>query len=118
MNTIGLARLAGVSGLSIFQAQPMLFFAVPTLGFMFFQSCGAIAGNNVLGKMFIKKLPSQAIKSLYESQNHLYEDILILLPVIQKMRFIFTHSSEKIQTHSFLPYFNLFNGLIFFILNP
>ena len=51
--TLALAELAGVSGLQILQAQPALAIAIPTTGAMFFYGCGAIAGNNPVGKVFV-----------------------------------------------------------------
>jgi hypothetical protein len=45
-HTLGLAKLAGVSGLQILQAQPILAVAIPTTGAIFFYGCGAIVRNN------------------------------------------------------------------------
>ena len=53
INTIGLAKLAGVSGLQILRAQPSLAVAIPTTGAMFFYGCGAILGDNIFGKVFV-----------------------------------------------------------------
>lgn len=90
MNTMGLARLAGVSGFSILQAQPMLFFAVPTLGFMFFQSCGSIVGNNVVGKMFITVgdvlgLPMQLLEMVWNAHANDVIQRVFGIPVILNM---------------------------------
>jgi uncharacterized membrane protein (UPF0136 family) len=52
-NTLGLAKLAGVSGLQILKAQPMLAVTIPTIGAMFFYGCGAIVGNNTVGKALV-----------------------------------------------------------------
>lgn len=48
--TVAMARAAGVEGLALVQAQPFLVFAIPTVGAIFFHGCGAIAGNNTIGR--------------------------------------------------------------------
>ena len=48
--TIGIAKLAGVSGLRLLQGQPALAIATPTTGAIFFYGCGTVAGNNRIGK--------------------------------------------------------------------
>jgi len=55
VKTLGLAKIAGVSGLQILKAQPMLMLAVaiPTTGTIFFYACGAIVGNNIFGKALV-----------------------------------------------------------------
>ena len=50
-HTIGLSKLAGVSGLRILQAQPVLAIAIPTTGAMFFYACGAILAITQSGKL-------------------------------------------------------------------
>jgi uncharacterized membrane protein (UPF0136 family) len=52
-NTLVLAKLAGVSGLQILKAQPILAVAIPTTGAIFFYGCGAIVGNNAFGKTLV-----------------------------------------------------------------
>ncbi len=51
--TLALAKLAGVNGLQILQAQPALAIAIPTTGAMFFYGCGAVVGDNIIGKVFV-----------------------------------------------------------------
>ena len=81
MNTIGLAKLAGVNGLQILQAQPILAIAIPTTGAIFFYGCGAVAGENVVGKALITAgnalaLPMKGAEILWNSYGN---------PVIQKV---------------------------------
>ena len=52
-NTIALTHLAGVSGLNILKAQPLLAVAILTTGAMFFSKYEAIVGNNIVGKSLI-----------------------------------------------------------------
>ena len=80
-NTLGLAKLAGVSGLEILKAQPMLAVAIPTTGAMFFYGCGAIVGNNTVGKVFVTTgdalaLPMKGVEIMWNSYGN---------PVIQKV---------------------------------
>lgn len=49
--TLALAKLAGINGLQILQFQPVLAVAIPTTDAMFFYGCGAIAGNNPVGRV-------------------------------------------------------------------
>jgi len=79
--TLGLAKLAGVSGLRILQAQPALAVAIPTTGAMFFYGCGAIAGNNTIGKALVTTgdilaLPMKGVEIMWNSYGN---------PVIQKV---------------------------------
>ena len=79
--TLALAKLAGVSGLQILQAQPALAIAIPTTGAMFFYGCGAIAGNNTIGKALVTTgdvlaLPMKGVEIMWNSYGN---------PVIQKV---------------------------------
>ena len=80
-NNIGLARLAGINGLQILQAQPILALAIPTTGAIFFYGCGAIAGENPVGKILITAgdalaLPMRGTEVFWNSYGN---------PVIQKV---------------------------------
>lgn len=48
--TVTMAKVAGVSGLKVVKAQPLLVVALPTVGAMFFYGCGTIVGNNTIGR--------------------------------------------------------------------
>ena len=79
--TLALAKLAGVSGLQILKAQPYLAVAIPTTGAMFFYGCGAIAGNNGIGKARVTTgdalaLPMKGVEIMWNSYGN---------PVIQKV---------------------------------
>jgi hypothetical protein len=79
--TLGLAKLAGVSGVQILKAQPMLAIAIPTTGAIFFYGCGAIVGDNVLGKALITTgdalaCPMKGVEIMWNSYGN---------PVIQKI---------------------------------
>lgn len=79
--TLALAKLAGVSGLQILKAQPALAVAIPTTGAIFFYGCGAIAGNNTIGKALVTTgdilaLPMKGIEIMWNSYGN---------PVIQKV---------------------------------
>ncbi len=52
-NIFALAKLTGVSGLQILKAQPILVVAISTTGAIFFYGCGAIIGDNTVGKVFV-----------------------------------------------------------------
>lgn len=52
-NTLALAKLGGISGVKILQAQPYLAIAIPTTGALFFYGCGVIVGNNTIGKVLV-----------------------------------------------------------------
>lgn len=45
-----MAKAAGVTGLQIMKAQPIMLIALPTVGGMFFHGCGALIGNNTVGR--------------------------------------------------------------------
>lgn len=51
MNSLALAKLAGVSGLEVLETQPILAVAIPTTGGMFFYECARLGGNNTIGKV-------------------------------------------------------------------
>ena len=79
--TLALAKLAGVSGLQVLQAQPALAIAIPTTGAMFFYGCGALAGNNTVGKVLVTAgdafaLPMKGVEIMWNSYGN---------PVIQKV---------------------------------
>ena len=79
--TLALAKLAGVSGLQILQAQPALAIAIPTTGAIFFYGCGAVFGNNTIGKVFVTTgdifaLPMKGVEIMWNSYGN---------PVIQKI---------------------------------
>ena len=79
--TLALAKLAGVSGLQILRAQPALAIAIPTTGAMFFYGCGAVFGNNTIGKVFVTTgdvlaLPMKGVEIMWNSYGN---------PVIQKV---------------------------------
>ncbi len=81
INTLGLAKLAGVSGLQILRAQPILAVAIPTTGAIFFYGCGAIVGNNAFGKALIMTgdvlaVPMKGVEIMWNSYAN---------PVIQKV---------------------------------
>jgi hypothetical protein len=80
-NTLALAKLAGVSGLQILKAQPILAVAIPTTGAIFFYGCGAIVGNNAVGKAFVTTgdvlaVPMKGVEIMWNSYGN---------PVIQKV---------------------------------
>lgn len=80
-NTLALAKVAGVSGLQILKAQPFLAVAIPTTGSMFFYGCGAIVGNNTVGKALITlgdglALPMKGVEIMWNSYG---------TPIIQKV---------------------------------
>ena len=79
--TLGLAKLAGVSGLRVLKAQPALAIAIPTTGAMFFYGCGMVFGDNVVGKALITTgdvlaLPMKGVEIMWNSYGN---------PVIQKV---------------------------------
>lgn len=79
--TLALAKLAGVSGLQILKAQPALAIAIPTTGAIFFYGCGAVFGNNTIGKVFVTTgdvlaLPMKGVEIMWNSYGN---------PVIQKV---------------------------------
>jgi len=80
-NTLVLAKLAGVSGLQILKAQPILAVAIPTTGAIFFYGCGAIVGNNAFGKTLVTTgdvlaFPMKGVEIMWNSYGN---------PVIQKV---------------------------------
>ena len=79
--TLALAKLAGVSGLQILKAQPALAIAIPTTGAIFFYGCGAVFGNNTIGKVLVTTgdvlaLPMKGVEVMWNSYGN---------PVIQKV---------------------------------
>jgi hypothetical protein len=79
--TLGLAKLAGISGLQILEAQPILAVAIPTTGAIFFYGCGAIVGNNAFGKTLVTTgdilaFPMKGVEIMWNSYGN---------PVIQKV---------------------------------
>lgn len=88
--TVGLARLAGVSGLQILQAQPLLAVAIPTTGAMFFYGCGAIIGNNTVGKALITTgdvlaLPMKGVEIMWNSYGNRLTQNIFGIPTILNM---------------------------------
>jgi hypothetical protein len=80
-NTIGLSKLAGVSGLQILKAQPIMVVAILMTGALFFYGCGTIVGNNLVGKVLITAgdalaLPIKGVEIMWNSYAN---------PVIQKV---------------------------------
>jgi len=89
-NTLAAAKLAGVNGLQILQAQPFLAVAVPTTGAMFFYGCGAIVGNNTLGKALITTgdvlaLPMKGVEIMWNSYGNSLTQKLFGIPTILNM---------------------------------
>lgn len=79
--TLPLARLAGVNGLQILQAQPALAIALPTAGAIFFYGCGALFRSNTIGKVCVTTadvlaLPMKGVEVMCNSYGN---------PVIQKV---------------------------------
>jgi hypothetical protein len=52
VRTLIMSKPLQVTGLPLLEAQPFLVVAVPTVGAIFFYSCGSIIGNNTVGKVF------------------------------------------------------------------
>jgi hypothetical protein len=90
LNTMGLARLAGVTGLEMLQTQPMLAVAIPTSGAMFFYGCGMIAGNNTLGKSLVTvgdvlAVPMKGVEIMWNSYGNPVTQKVFGIPVILNM---------------------------------
>lgn len=88
--TLALARLAGVSGLQILKAQPALAVAIPTTGAMFFYGCGAVFGDNVIGKVFVTTgdvlaLPMKGVEVMWNSYGNSVIQKVFGTPVILNM---------------------------------
>lgn len=88
--TLGLAKVAGVSGLQILQAQPYLAVAIPTTGAIFFYGCGMVAGNNTIGKAFITTgdtlaLPMKGVEMMWNSYGSSVIQKIFGIPVILNM---------------------------------
>ena len=88
--TLALARLAGGNGLQILQAQPALAIAIPTTGAMFFYGCGAVFGNNVIGKVFVTTgdvlaLPMKGVEVMWNSYGNSVIQKVFGIPVILNM---------------------------------
>lgn len=76
-----MAKLAGVNGIQILKAQPILSVAIPTTGAIFFYGVGTIVGNNPVGKTFITAgdvcaLPMKGVEIIWNSY---------MTPAIQKI---------------------------------
>jgi hypothetical protein len=89
-NTLGVAKLAGVNGLQILQAQPFLAVAIPTTGAIFFYGLGAIVGNNTFGKALITTgdvlaLPMKAVEIMWNSYGNIVTQKLFGIPTILNM---------------------------------
>jgi hypothetical protein len=68
--TISMAKLAGAHGVTLIQAQPFLIVALPNVDGMFFHSCGALIGNNTIGRTCntignVLNLPMTFSESIY-----------------------------------------------------
>ena len=89
-NTLAVAKLAGVNGLQILQAQPLLAVAIPTTGAMFFYGCGAIVGNNTVGKALITTgdvlaLPMKGVEIIWNSYGNSLTQKVFGIPTILNM---------------------------------
>jgi hypothetical protein len=89
-NTLGVAKLAGVNGLQILQAQPFLAVAIPTTGAIFFYGLGAIVGNNTFGKALITTgdvlaLPMKGVEIMWNSYGNIVTQKLFGIPTILNM---------------------------------
>jgi len=89
-NTLALARLAGVSGVQVLKAQPMLAIAIPTTGAMFFYGCAAIVGNNTIGKVCtsagdVLALPMKGVEVMWNSYMNPSIQRIFGIPVILNM---------------------------------
>jgi len=102
-NTLALAKIAGISGLQILKAQPFLAVAIPTTGSMFFYGCGAIVGNNTVGKALITTgdalaLPMKSVEIMWNSYGNPVIQKIFGIPVILNMTQTFkTGSGYTIQ---------------------
>lgn len=90
VNTISLAKLAGVTGLQVLKAQPMLAVAIPTTGAMFFYGCATIAGHNSIGKICtstgdVLALPMKGVELLWNSYMNPSIQKVFGIPVILNM---------------------------------
>jgi hypothetical protein len=89
-NTLALAKVAGASGLQILKAQPYLAVAIPTTGAMFFYGCGAIVGNNTVGKALTTAgdalaLPMKGVEIMWNSYGNPIIQKVFGIPVILNM---------------------------------
>jgi hypothetical protein len=80
-HTLALAKLAGVSGLQILKSQPILAVAIPTTGAIFLYGCGAIIGDNMVGKALVTGadvlvVPMKGVEIMWNSYGN---------PIIQKV---------------------------------
>jgi hypothetical protein len=90
MRTVGMARLAGVSGLQVLRAQPLLAIAIPATGSIFLYGCAAIVGNNPVGKALtttadILALPMKGIEIFWNSYANPVIIKVFGIPVIFNM---------------------------------
>lgn len=86
-HTLAIAKLAGVTGLQILRAEPLLVVAIPTTGAMFFYGCGAIAGNTTVGKVLITTgdmlaLPMKGVEIIWNSYGNSVTQKLFGIPTI------------------------------------
>lgn len=89
-NTLAVAKLAGVNGLQILQAQPFLVVAIPTTGAMFFYGCAAIIGNNPVGKALmttgdVLALPMKGVEVMWNSYGNRLTQKVFGIPTILNM---------------------------------
>ena len=88
--TLAIAKLAVVSGLAILQAQPALAVSILTTGAMFFYGCGAVFGNNTIGKAFVSTgdvlaLPMKGVEMMWNSYGNPVIQKTVGIPVILNM---------------------------------
>jgi hypothetical protein len=68
--TLAFSKAAGVGGLIIIQAQPLILVALPSVGAMFFHGCGTLLGNTTYGRTCntvgnILNLPMAGVELIY-----------------------------------------------------
>jgi hypothetical protein len=89
-NTMILAKLAGVTGLQILKAQPILVVAIPTTGSIFFYGCAAIVGNNPLGKTLVTTgdvlaIPMKGVEIIWNCYANPIMQKVFGIPIILNM---------------------------------
>lgn len=95
--TLAYARLAGVNGLRVLKAEPMLAIALPTTGAIFFYGCAAIAGNHTVGRVCastgdICATPMKGVEIMWNSYVTPACQKIFGFPVILNMTQIFKTS--------------------------
>ena len=106
--TLGIAKLAGVSGWKMLQAQPALAIAIPTTGAIFFYRCGAIARNTTIGKALVTTsdvlaFPMTGVELMWNSYANPVIQKVFGIPVILNMTQTFKtgpgYTIEEIRTY-------------------